>query len=119
MLVYKGFIASIDYQTGSNSFMGQIINAPDVIEFQGENARELKANFERAVDEYLQFNKEESGRSVTPFIARFNLYLTPGQQQAIINKANQESVSVEYWLNREFNHYLQSNVMPKGHEQSI
>ena len=53
-MVYKGYIARIEYSNADSCFIGRIAGIDDVVGFHGESVAELRAAFEEAVDDYLQ-----------------------------------------------------------------
>jgi predicted HicB family RNase H-like nuclease len=53
VMTYKGYLARIEFDPRDNIFMGKIIGIVDGITFQGETVKELKADFQAAIDHYL------------------------------------------------------------------
>ena len=53
-MVYKGYIALIEYSNADSCFIGHIAGIDDVVGFHGESVAELRAAFEEAVDDYVQ-----------------------------------------------------------------
>lgn len=100
MLIYKGFIGQIDYDDESKKLVGEVVNAIDLLEFDGVSAAEIKANFQRCVDEYLSFQKEYDGNKTIPFIGNFSICLSTDKQNKVIKAAQNEGESVSQWLNK-------------------
>ena len=46
------------YSAEDRIFYGTILGISDMVEFQSENAKDLEDEFHQAVDEYLEFCKE-------------------------------------------------------------
>ena len=106
MLIYKGFIGQIDYDSETHRLVGEVVNSVDLIEFDGNSAQEIKANFQRCVDEYLDFQKEMIGVSPTPFVGNFTICLSTDKQDKVIKAAQSQGESVSHWLNRRVDSYL-------------
>ena len=53
-MVYKGYIARIEYSNDDRCFIGHIAGIDDVVGFHGKSVAELRAAFEEAVDDYVQ-----------------------------------------------------------------
>lgn len=53
-MVYKGYIARIEYSNADRCFIGHISGIDDVVGFHSESVAELRTAFEEAVDDYLQ-----------------------------------------------------------------
>ncbi|WP_196138127.1 hypothetical protein [Aliikangiella sp. G2MR2-5] len=106
MLVYKGFIGQIDYNSESHKLVGEVVNSVDLIEFEGESAAEIKENFQQRVDEYLAFQNEVVGNRPTPFVGNFTICLTTEKQNKVIQAAQQQGQSVTHWLNQQIDLHL-------------
>jgi predicted HicB family RNase H-like nuclease len=52
-MTYKGYMARIEFDPRDNIFMGKIIGIVDGITFQGETVKELRVDFQAAIDHYL------------------------------------------------------------------
>jgi predicted HicB family RNase H-like nuclease len=70
---YKGYNGSVLYSAEDRVLHGRIVGIRDAITFEGENVRQLEANFKAAVDEYLQFCKEQGKTPDAPFKGTFNV----------------------------------------------
>lgn len=52
-LTYKGYTARIEFDERDNLLVRRVLGIPERISFHGENAIELRADFETAIDFYL------------------------------------------------------------------
>mgnify|MGYP003296860371 CR=1 FL=1 len=55
LLEYKGYQGTIEYSVEDNIYFGSITGIRSLISYEGQSKDDLKANFEVAVDEYLEF----------------------------------------------------------------
>ena len=56
MLEYKGFIGDIEIDTEDDILFGHVtnVNNPnDIVSYEGETIKELRADFQAAVDSYI------------------------------------------------------------------
>lgn len=61
-LQYKGFVGSIEYSDEDSIFYGKVLGIRSLISYEGENMRNLIADFQRAVDSYIEiYSAEEEG----------------------------------------------------------
>jgi predicted HicB family RNase H-like nuclease len=74
-LEYKGYSGSVLYSADDKILHGRVVGIRDVITYEGTNVRSLEKNFKAAVDEYLQFCKQENKQPDTPFRGSFNIRL--------------------------------------------
>lgn len=106
MLFHKGFIGQIDFDSGSSKLVGEVVNSIDIIEFYGETALEIKQDFEKNVDDYINFHKIEIGVKPIPFVGNFTICLSTNNQSNVIKESQGKGVSISHWLNQQVDAYL-------------
>ncbi|NVJ58789.1 MAG: type II toxin-antitoxin system HicB family antitoxin [Gammaproteobacteria bacterium] len=106
MLSYKGFLAQIEYEPKTDTLIGEVINAEDVLIFEGSSVKQLKQRFAAVIDDYLTMRSEEGLSNPRPLIGRFTVTLALEDQQKVVNAAAREDVGVQIWLNREIQELL-------------
>ncbi len=52
-MTYKGYKARIEFDERDNIFVGKVIGIVDSITFHGDTVRELKDDFQAAIDHYI------------------------------------------------------------------
>lgn len=108
MLIYKGFIGQIDYDSENGKLVGEVVNAIDLLEFEGQSAAEIHNNFRVCIDEYLIMQREVVGIKPTPFIGNFTVCLSTDKQDKVIKEAQRQGQSVSHWLNKRIDSHLNS-----------
>lgn len=58
-LTYKGYIGSVSFSEKDNVFFGKIEGINGHVNFECESVKELTGAFHNAVDDYLEYCKEE------------------------------------------------------------
>lgn len=53
VMTYKGYMARIEFDERDNIFIGKIVGIVDSITFHRETVKELKADFQAAIDHYI------------------------------------------------------------------
>ncbi len=106
MLIYKGFIGQIDFDSEHNKLVGEIVNSVDILEFDGYSAEEIRINFRKCVDDYLVIQNEVAGIKPTPFIGNFTVCLSTEKQDQVIRAAHDQGKSVSHWLNERIDSHL-------------
>jgi predicted HicB family RNase H-like nuclease len=53
VMTYKGYTARIEFDQRDNIFTGKIIGIEDSITFHGETVKELRTDFQAAIDHYI------------------------------------------------------------------
>ena len=54
-MIYKGYIAQIEYSAEDGCLIGEIAGIRDIVGFHGDSVTELRAAFEEAVEDYLDW----------------------------------------------------------------
>ena len=107
MLIYKNYIAHIEFDDKAEIFHGEVINTRDVITFQGLTVKELKKAFIDSVDDYLAFCAERNEIPEKPFSGKFNLRLDPELHREAFVAAKQSGKSLNQWVADVISHNLQ------------
>ena len=83
-LNYKGYIGSVAFSEKDNVFFGKIEGINGLVNFEGESVKELTDAFHEAVDDYLEFCKDQN---YTPKPLRgFSRYVNQERNCKIENK---------------------------------
>lgn len=106
MLLHKGFIGKIEFDDRRSLLTGEVLNALDLLEFDGKTAEEIKQNFIKCVEDYCEIHQERTTQESIPFIGNYNISLTSEQQNRVLNAAKEDGSSMETWLNRRINDHL-------------
>lgn len=58
---YKGYIASVEYDDYDHALHGHVVNsgAYSIVTFETDDPRHLRREFERSIDDYLQWCAED------------------------------------------------------------
>ena len=61
MMEYKGYLASVEFDDSADVLHGRVVNSGpySMATFEATEARELRREFERSVDEYLRWCEED------------------------------------------------------------
>lgn len=73
---YKGYTGTVEYSEEDDAYIGQLRDIRDLVIYESEDASGLKAAFEEAVDDYLDFCKDE-GVETNALTARFSVSSDP------------------------------------------
>jgi predicted HicB family RNase H-like nuclease len=106
MLLHKGFIGKIEFDHHRSILTGEVLNATDLLEFDGRSAEEIKKNFVKCIDDYCLLNRERNIRDSIPFIGNYSISLTADKQNNVMKAARESGSSMEIWLNRRINDHL-------------
>lgn len=73
LLKYKEYYGTAEFSPDDEVFFGKIAFIRSLINYQADNAKELKQAFQDAVDDYLETCKERGIEPEKPFKGSFNV----------------------------------------------
>ena len=104
MMKYKGYTGVVQFDDEAMIFHGEVVGLRDIITFRGETPEELKKEFKKSINGYLDWCKELGQEPEKPYSGRFNLRISPDLHAKIHTaaKAHGESLNsfVEHTLER-------------------
>jgi predicted HicB family RNase H-like nuclease len=95
---YRGYTARIDFEDQDNIFTGQLLGMSERIVFHGASVEELRADFEFAVDHYLQECMRSGKKPEKPAAGRVLLRLPPELHAAALVASAADGKSLNQWL---------------------
>lgn len=95
---YKGYIGSVEFSEKDCIFYGKVQGIRSLISYEGENARELLADFHGAVDEYLQICLAEGKEPETAFKGSFNVRISPALHKKLFLYTTAHQMSLNKYI---------------------
>lgn len=77
LMIVEGFSARIDYDAETDLFRGEILGLNGGADFYGANPAELRQEFKKSLDEFLQVCQEKGIEPKRQFSGKFNLRISP------------------------------------------
>lgn len=90
----EGYHAKIEYDAELNTFRGEILGLTGGADFYGKNPKELKAEFKKSLNVFLQVCKENGIEPRRNYSGKFNLRITPQLHEQLAIKAQAVGKSV-------------------------
>jgi putative hif-contiguous protein B len=88
ILSYKGYYTKVGFDSEDCILYGKIEGINDFVDFYCESVNEIKVEFEKAVDDYLEFCKENGKTPEKPFKGSFNVRVSQEIHREAFLKAN-------------------------------
>lgn len=98
MLTYKGYVGKVEFDEEAEVFYGTVINTRDKITFQAECAKDLRKEFEKSVETYLEFCQELGEEPERPYSGKFVLRLPPEAHKKVSLAAQAANKSLNAWI---------------------
>ena len=87
MMEYKGYHAEVVYDTYTNYWCGKLYGIRDLITFGGDTEKELEEDFHSAVDDYLEFCKENNCEPKRELNPNFSFQVNPEIYKSLLAAA--------------------------------
>jgi predicted HicB family RNase H-like nuclease len=93
-LTYKGFTGSIEVSIEDGCLHGRILFINDIVSYEGNTVEEIKVEFERAADRYIEYCAKTGKQANKPYSGTFNIRIGENRHRALALLANQKKVSI-------------------------
>ena len=102
MMEYKGYLATVEFDESAEILHGRVANSGSypIATFEATDAKRLREEFERSVDEYLAWCEEDGVEPRKPYSGKLNLRLGSELHAAVASAAMREHVSINSWIVR-------------------
>lgn len=95
---YKDYIARIEFNEKDGLFVGHLLGIKDIVSFHGETVKELREDFENAVNSMIEDYVEEGLVPPKPFSGKFNLRPGPDLHCRLAQAATAVGKSLNQWV---------------------
>ena len=95
MMTVDGYQAKIDYDADLDMFRGEILGLSGGADFYGKNPKELRAEFKKSLQVFLDVCREKGIEPRRNYSGKFNLRITPElhERLAIVAQAEGKSIN--------------------------
>lgn len=105
-LRHKNFMGSIEISVKDNCLHGKLLFIDDLVTYEAESPTQLKAEFEAAVEDYLETCKELGREPIKPFGGTFNVRIGPDLHQKLAHYAVTKDNSINDVVRKALIEYL-------------
>lgn len=100
MMEYKGYVAEVEFDDSVEVLHGRIVNSGPypIATFEATDAKELRREFERSVDDYLKWCEEDGVKPKRPFSGKLNLRLGSELHSVVAEAALANRMSINSWI---------------------
>lgn len=77
LLEYKGYFGTVEYSSSDKVLYGKVIGVNGLISYEGNSVDELQADFEAAIDDYLEMCEEQGIKPQKTYKGSFNIRISP------------------------------------------
>ena len=93
-LSYKGYQANIVFDADSKVLYGVIADIKDHVDFMSATAKGIEKEFQKAVDDYLDFCKTVGKEPDQPFGGVFQVRTSSETHRKLVREAREEGIAL-------------------------
>ena len=106
ILEYKGYYASLHFNSEDEVFYGKLLGIDDFVNFEGASVKDLKKAFHEAVEDYLETCKELGKEPNKTYKGTFNVRVTSDLHKAAAGFAAIHNISLNDFVKTAINYAL-------------
>lgn len=118
IMKYKGYEGTADIDMERGVCRGKILLIDDLVTYESESPKDLKKQFEDAVEDYLQTCAELGRKPQFPLKGQFNVRVTPALHKELVLRAASEEVSLNEIVSRACDAYVCHRDVNHNHHHS-
>jgi predicted HicB family RNase H-like nuclease len=115
LLHYKGYVGSIEFIEEKEIFYGKLQFINDLITFQGASVKEMKKDFQEAVDQYIRDCAELGREPGKPFKGRFPARINPELHRKAAFMALKQNISLNKYVERALEQAVEKDSRHSAH----
>lgn len=108
LMTVDGYSARIEYDSETDLFRGEILGLSGGADFYGANPDELRLEFKKSLDVFLEVCREQGIDPRKQFSGKFNLRIPPSLHEKLAMAAQAQGIS----LNSLVQEALEKNFIP-------
>jgi predicted HicB family RNase H-like nuclease len=94
LMTVNGYHAKIEYNEELDLFRGEILGLNGGADFYGKNPKELRAEFKKSLQVFLEVCKEKGLQPRRSFSGKFNLRISPELHERLAIEAQAQGKSI-------------------------
>ncbi len=94
LMTVDGYSARIEYDSETDLFRGEILGLSGGADFYGANPDELRLEFKKSLDVFLEVCREQGIDPGKQFSGKFNLRIPPGLHEKLAMAAQAQGISL-------------------------
>ena len=108
LLTHKGYFSIVKYSSESEVFYGKIEAIVDLVTYEGETVKEVKAAFEEAVASYLETCALVGKQPNKPYTGTFNVRVATDLHRKAAILSKQRNISLNQLVGEALAQYVGS-----------
>ena len=109
IMTYKGYVAHIEFDHRNNIFTGKVMGIEDNITFHGTTVKELRTDFEAAINHYIADCAATGRKPFKPSSGKLMLRVSPETHAKALAIAKSMRKSLNQWTTEVINKAIHSH----------
>ncbi len=97
VLKYKGYHGSTEYSLEDDCLHGRLLGISDIISYEGNSVKEIKAAFKEAVDDYIETCRKIGKPAQKPYSGKVMFRIDPKTHAKAALAAQMKGISLNQW----------------------
>ena len=117
-MAYRGYSASMTFDSEDKIIVGRVLDVDDIISFHGDSISEFESNFHMVVDDYISACERLGSPAEKPASGKLMLRVAPAVHAAALKAAARSGVSLNEWAEQALSAATQTfagQKQPRGH----
>jgi len=106
LLEYKGYMGTVEFSLEDNVFHGRVVGIDGLISYEGQDLKNLKSDFEEAIEAYFEMCEEAGIKPQKPYYSRFTVEISPSLHKRSANVTAKHSKSINEAVEEALTHYI-------------
>jgi len=106
---YRGYLGSVEFSQEDALFFGKVLGISALVSYEGENAQELVEDFHEAVDDYLEFCRQEGIEPEKACGGSIHIQISPELHRQAMMAAMSKQISLNRFVENSIAYAVQSN----------
>lgn len=98
IMEYKGYQGTVEYSPEDDILFGKVLGVRSLISYDGQSVKELRTDFETAVDEYLALCAEDGVEPERSYRGCFNVRIDPALHKQAYLAAQAQHISLNQFV---------------------
>lgn len=106
LLEHKGYYGTVEFSVKDEVLYGKVVGINSLISYEGDSVQSLKADFEDAIDDYLETCAEKGVEPEKAYKGSFNIRIAP----ELHRKLDLYAASIHQTMNATIEKILQERI---------
>ena len=105
---YKDYVGTVEWYDDENIFKGEVLRLNNHLTYQGKDIKELRDNFHKCINNYLEVCEKNNIKREIPFKGSFNIRISDDIYRLLCKKAKEENISINKIISIALEEYVKS-----------